>query len=131
MILLDTHALIWLAGEPRRLSKPATKAIRSALASGGIGVASITLWELAVLFARGRLRARGTIDASIRLLIESTGVSVRELTPEIAALSTQLPGDFPKDPADRLIAATAIVEGVPLVTSDERILASPLIKTVW
>jgi len=59
------------------------------------------------------------------------GVSVRPLTPEIAALATQFPDDYPRDPADRLIGATARAEGLTLVTRDERIRRSPLIRTVW
>ena len=57
--------------------------------------------------------------------------SVREITPAIAALSTQFPDEFPHDPADRLIAATARTEGLALVTRDERIRASTLVRTVW
>jgi PIN domain nuclease of toxin-antitoxin system len=131
VILLDTHVLVWLAGDARRLSRAAASAIRRAAASGGIAIASITLWELAMLFARGRLRGPGTAETSIRSIVEATRVSVREITPDVAALATQFPADFPADPADRLIAATARADGLPLVTSDERIQASPLVKTIW
>lgn len=131
MIILDTHVLVWLAGDAERLSRSAVTAVRKALASGGLAIASITLWELAMLFTRGRLRGQGTIESSIRSIVDATGVTVREITPEIATLATQFPRDFPADPADRLIAATARSEGAPLVTSDERIQESPLVKTIW
>jgi PIN domain nuclease of toxin-antitoxin system len=58
-------------------------------------------------------------------------VIVKPMTPEIAALAVRLPAGFPKDPADRLIAATAIVEGVPLVTADERIRQTKVVQTIW
>jgi PIN domain nuclease of toxin-antitoxin system len=131
VILLDTHVVVWLATDASRLSRPAASSIRRAVASGGLAVASITLWELAMLFARGRLRGRGTVDASIRSIVEATGVAVREITADVAALAAQFPQSFPGDPADRLIAATARAEGVALVTSDERIQGSPLVKTIW
>jgi PIN domain nuclease of toxin-antitoxin system len=89
----------------------------------------ITLWELACLVARGRIQTYGTVDATVRLLIE--GVAVKPITPEIAALSTQFPDDYSRDPADRLIGATARAEGVPLVTRDENIRKSPLLNTIW
>jgi PIN domain nuclease of toxin-antitoxin system len=131
VILLDTHALIWLVAEPARLSRLAAEAIRRARTTGGLAVASITLWELAILLVRGHVRGQGTVDASIRQVVDTARVSVREITPEIAALSTQFPEDFPRDPADRLIAATARAEGLILVTRDERIRASTLVRTVW
>ncbi len=130
MILLDTHVLVWLAADARRLSRPAAAAIRRSLASGGVAVASISLWELAMLFARGRLRGQGTVEASIRDVVEGTGVAVREITAGVAALATQFPSGFPADPADRLIAATARAEGIPLVTSDEQI-RRYAVRTVW
>lgn len=131
MILLDTHVLVWLAAEPARLSRAATSAIRRALRSGGIAIASISLWEIAALFARGRLRSRGTTEASLEALLKATAVSIREITPTIAALATQFPSDFSPDPADRLIAATARAEGFTLVTRDGRIRSSALVRTVW
>ncbi|HEX2483178.1 MAG TPA: type II toxin-antitoxin system VapC family toxin [Methylomirabilota bacterium] len=131
MILLDTHALVWLVAEPARLSRAATDAIRRARSTGGLAVASITLWELAILLVRGHVRGHGTVDTSIRQVVDAARVSVREITPVIAALSTQFPDDFPRDPADRLIAATARADGLTLVTRDERIRASALVKTVW
>jgi len=118
-----------MVGEPSRLSRAATGAIRAAQGQGGVGVSAITLWELASLVARGRIQAYGTVDASIRLLIE--GVVVQPITPEIAALAAQFPDTFPKDPADRLIAATARAEGIGLITGDEKLRGSPLLNTIW
>jgi PIN domain nuclease of toxin-antitoxin system len=129
MILLDTHALVWAVAESKRLSKTASAAIRKGLTEDGLAIAAISLWELAMLISRGRIQAYGTVDASIRLLTE--GVIVKPITPEIAALSTQFPPDFPPDPADRLIAATAKSEGLALVTRDERLRMSPLLQTIW
>jgi PIN domain nuclease of toxin-antitoxin system len=131
MILLDTHALLWLAAEPKRLSRRAASAIRRALRSGGIAIASISLWEIAMLFSQGRIRSRGTIEASIETLLRGTGASLREITPAIAALATQFPADFSADPADRLIAATARDGGLTLITRDGRLRSSPLIRTIW
>jgi PIN domain nuclease of toxin-antitoxin system len=131
VILLDTHVLVWLAAEPKKLSRSAASAIRRSLRSGGIGAASISLWEIAVLLSTGRLRAPGTADGAIRLLLEKTRVTVLEITPDVAALATQFPESFPRDPADRLIAATARSRSIPLVTADERMRKSPLIKTIW
>jgi PIN domain nuclease of toxin-antitoxin system len=131
VILLDTHVLLWLAAEPARLSRRASAAIRRGLRAGGIAIASISLWEIAMMFSDGRLRSRGTIEASIESLIRGTGVTLREITPAVAALATQFPAEFPADPADRLIAATAREGGLSLVTKDERIRSCPLIRTVW
>jgi len=131
VILLDTHVLAWLVAGPARLSRPAASAIRRARSNQGIGIASISLWELALLFARGRLEAAGTLEASVQLVIDSSGVIVRPLTPEIAVLATQFPPDFPLDPADRLIAATARAEGLTLITRDERIRNCPLVRSLW
>jgi PIN domain nuclease of toxin-antitoxin system len=58
-------------------------------------------------------------------------VIVKPMTPEIVALAVRLPAGFPRDPADRLIAATAIVAGVPLVTADERIRQAKVVQTIW
>ncbi|MGD1104032.1 MAG: type II toxin-antitoxin system VapC family toxin [Terriglobia bacterium] len=129
MILLDTHALVWAVAAPNRLSRTAAVAIRKARAKDGVAISAITLWELANLVARGRIQAYGTVEASVRLLSE--GVTIRPLTAEIAALATQFPDDYPRDPADRLIGGTARAEGLVLVTHDEKIRSSPLLKTLW
>ena len=131
LILLDTHVLVWLVAEPSRLSRGAAAAIRRARANQGIGIAAISLWELAMMFSRGRLEATGTVEASVQLVVDRSGVIVKPLTPQVAALATQFPQDFPLDAADRLIAATARAEGMPLITRDERIRQSPLVKTIW
>lgn len=131
MILLDTPVLAWLVAGPSQLSPKAASAIRRARANQGIAIAAISLWELALLFSRGRLRAPGTIEASVRWVVEGAAVSVKPITLEVAALATQFPEDFSHDPADRLIAATARAEGMTLITRDQRIRQSPLIKTLW
>jgi len=130
VILLDTHVLIWAVDDSKCLSRRAVSEIRRARrGGGGLAVSAISLWELASLFARGRIQAYGTIEASVRLLIED--VTVRPITSEIAALAAQFPADFPRDPADRLISATARAEGLTLITHDENLRRSPLLNTVW
>lgn len=94
-----------------------------------MSVAAITLWELANLIARGRIQTYGTLESSLELLVK--GVTIKPLTPEIAALATQFPDDYPRDPADRLIGATARAEGLSLVTRNEGIRQSPFLKTIW
>jgi len=131
LILLDTHVLVWAAIEPKRLSRAAVSALRRARASDGIAVASITLWEVASLFARGRIETYGTVDASVRQVVDGIGAIVKPLTLEIAVLATQFPESYPRDPADRIIGATARSEGIALVTQDEGMRHSPLLKTIW
>jgi PIN domain nuclease of toxin-antitoxin system len=125
VILLDTHVVVWAVAESKRLSKAASAAILKGMAEGGLAIADVTLWELGMLLSRGRIQAYGTVEASVRLLTE--GLVIKPITPEIAAISAQ----FPEDPADRLIAATAQSEGLALVTHDERLRTSPLVQTFW
>jgi len=129
VILLDTHALIWMVAEPKRLSRSATSAIRRAELESGVAISAITLWELASLLTRGRIQAYGTVETSLKLLTE--GIAVKPITPEIAALAAQFPDDYPRDPADRLIGATARALGMQLITRDENIRASQLLQTIW
>jgi PIN domain nuclease of toxin-antitoxin system len=129
LILLDTHALVWAVEDSKRLSRPAASAIRRARRDGGIAVSSITSWELASMLARGRIRRYGTMESSLGMLLED--VVILPITREIAALAAQFPTDYPGDPADRIIGGTARAEGLTLVTHDERIRRSPLLKTVW
>jgi len=131
VILLDTHAWLWLCLEPRRLSAAAAAAIRRAMRGGGLAVASITLWEVAMMIARGRVLPQGTPEAWLGALIDRSGVTVKEITPAVAAVAAHLPDDFPGDPADRLIAATARADGIGLVTRDARIRQSSMVETIW
>ncbi len=129
MILLDTHVLVWAVADSRKLSRPAEFAIRKARHQDGVAISDITLWELASLVARGRIRDYGSVESSVHRLIE--GVTLKPITPEVAALATQFPDDYSHDPADRLIGATARAEGLALITRDENIRNCALLKTIW
>jgi PIN domain nuclease of toxin-antitoxin system len=129
VILLDTHVLIWMSTEPKRLSKKAREAISKARQNTGIAVASITLWELAWLAQNGRLQVSGSVESFVRETVAP--VIIKPMTAEIVALAVRLPADYPKDPADRLIASTAMVQGIALVTADERIRQATVVETIW
>jgi PIN domain nuclease of toxin-antitoxin system len=134
VILLDTHVLYWMANDSKRLSRRAREAIREARQEqgrhdAGLAIATITVWELAWLAQNRRIAVAGSVESFVREMVAR--VILRPVTPEIAALAVRLPNEFPKDPADRLIAATAMVEGMALVTADIRIRRSKVVQTVW
>jgi PIN domain nuclease of toxin-antitoxin system len=118
-----------MSGEPKHLSKKARQAIHDARRKSGIAVASITLWELAWLAENGRIQVSGSVESFVRETVSR--VIVKPMTPEIVGLAVRLPVDYPKDPADRVIASTAMVEGMALVTADERIWHAAVVETIW
>jgi PIN domain nuclease of toxin-antitoxin system len=131
MILLDTHVLYWAAAEPQRLSRSAARVIEKAASAGDALVSSVTLYELAGMVRRGQVRAPGPPQAAVEKVVHAVRASVHEITPEIAVLAQYFPDDFPHDPMDRLIAATARALGIALVTKDERLIESALLATIW
>jgi PIN domain nuclease of toxin-antitoxin system len=129
MILLDTHTAIWLALDPERLSRPARSAIEDNAQGGGLGLSAQSLFEVAWLVVRGRILPDGPIEVFIHSF--QSRFDIRPITPDIAIAAAQLPPAFPSDPFDRIIAATAIVEGIPLITADRRIRKSRALRTIW
>ena len=129
MILLDTHVLVWLTSEPAKLSKYASSAIRRASRGGGVAISAITLWELGWLASHGRLQLTGTVEAYLEEV--SSRVAVLPITTKVAALANLFSTDYSSDPCDRIIGATALAEGVALITKDEKIRGCEQIQTIW
>jgi PIN domain nuclease of toxin-antitoxin system len=129
VILLDTHALLWMVSDPAKLSGKATNAIRTASSSDGLAVSAITLWELAWLATNRRVTITGTVSAFVQKATLRT--SIRPITVEIATLATQFPDSYPGDPCDRLIGATALSEGMALVTKDRELRNCKQLRTIW
>jgi PIN domain nuclease of toxin-antitoxin system len=130
LILLDTCTLIYDALAPDRLTRAARRALDSGEAEGLLACADISLWEIAMLVSKGRLDPNTDTVTFCHLALDARGVRVLPITPDIAVASTRI--DLPHgDPADRLIAATALTHGAVLVTADERLRASNVVATVW
>ena len=131
MIVVDTHIIIWNALKPKMLSGKAEKAISAANNSDGIIFCEISLWEIAMLMHKERLSIDIEYTEFIQLILESNKYVFRGITPEIAWLSTGLFSDNNKDPADRIIAATSIIENANLVTADNELRQSKKVATIW
>ena len=131
MIVLDTHVIIWDALAPERLSEPARTAIAQANQSDGMIICDISVWEIAMLLQKGRLRVEADPLSFINLLLQANKMQVQAITPQIATLATQLPAPINQDPADRLIVATALAENATLVTADRSLQVASLIPTLW
>lgn len=132
MIVIDTHILLWWVSGDKSLSATATKAIKETLAKGSeVIISSISAWEIAMLIKKGRLVLSMEIESWLDEVTQIDGVRFFPVDNEIGIKSTMLPGEFHKDPADRMIVATARKLAVPLVTSDEKIIHYEHVKTVW
>ncbi len=128
MIVLDTHAWIWWVAGPARLSGAAKRAIEKARMRG---VCAISVWEVAVLIERGRLVLDREVTDWVRDALALPGVELLPLTPEIALAAGGAVLELHGDPADRMIAATALAHRARLVTKDERLRALRTLDTVW
>ncbi len=131
MIAVDTHVIIWDALEPEKLTPAAKRAMTRADRSGGIVIAEISLWEIAMLMKKKRLVIDADYQTFINLVLQSRNYVLQNLTPAIAVASVHIDLGKNKDPADHIIAATALVKGVSLVTADRQIQNSSALKTIW
>jgi PIN domain nuclease of toxin-antitoxin system len=121
-LLLDTCAAIWLADD-QPLASAATEAMnRSFENSIPVLVSPISAWEIGILCARGRMRFPVAPQAWFHKLQNTRGMALAELSPAILISSSFLPGEPPRDPADRILAATAREYGYTLVTRDRPLL---------
>jgi PIN domain nuclease of toxin-antitoxin system len=131
VIVLDTHTLVWwVTGDPT-LSKKAKAAIAREQAGGGIIVSSISAWEIAMLVEREKLLLSMDVSSWLATVAQIDAVRFMPVDVEVATKSVELPGEFHKDPADRMIVATARKLAVPLVTKDDKIRAYAHVKTIW
>jgi PIN domain nuclease of toxin-antitoxin system len=120
MILLDTHALYWLATADKKLGRACRARIERALEDDGLAVSAVSFWELAMLAKKNRIEVED-IEEMRRIALDS-GLAELPLDGPTAILAAHLDSDH-KDPADRFIAATALRHRATLVTADERLLA--------
>jgi PIN domain nuclease of toxin-antitoxin system len=130
VILVDTHVVVWLAFEQNRLSKKARAAIDDARTKeDGLAISDITLLELATLASKGRIQLGISLESFLHE-IEARFV-VLPISGRGCARAVGLPPTYPKDPADRIIAATALVEGLSLLSADREIRRSKAVHTIW
>jgi PIN domain nuclease of toxin-antitoxin system len=129
MIVLDTHIWVWWVHAGDQLTASQTRIIQAS-ETDVIGVSAISVWEVAKLVEYGRLELPCPLPEWLDKALNYPGIRLIELTPEIAVVSTQLPVGLHRDPADQIIVATARFYDCPLITSDNRILAYPHVKTV-
>lgn len=133
MIVLDTHTLVWWANGDSQLSVNAKAIIEQELAAedGIVMVSSISAWEIAMLVNANRLTLTMSVDDWLNTVAEIESVRFIPVDNAVAIESTRLPGDFHKDPADRMIVALARQLNVPLVTADSKIHGYKHVKSVW
>jgi PIN domain nuclease of toxin-antitoxin system len=131
MILLDTHVWLWLLHKPSQLSNQARALIDVEESQNGILVSAISVWEIAVKVSIGKLSLPLPIGEWYELAQTQSGIVIEPLNPLDAIASTQLPENFHKDPADRILVAVARRHKIPLVTCDVKILNYPHVQTVW
>lgn len=130
MILVDTHVVVWLAFDQAQISKTARVAIDEARnLRDGLAVSDMTLWEVGTLASKGRIHLGISLESFLQE-IEARFVVI-PITGRACARAVAFPLTFPRDPVDRIIVATALVEGLSLITADREIHRSKLVQTIW
>ena len=130
MILADTHVVVWLAFDQKQISTRAKTAIDDARKNAdGLAICDISLLELATLASKGRIRLDVSLESFLRE-VESRFI-VLPISGRACARAMGLPASYPNDPADRIIGATALVEGLSLLTADRAIQRARLVHTIW
>lgn len=131
MIILDTHTLIWWVDKPDRLSKKIRKTIDKAKKEENILVSSISIFEIFLLIKKGKLELATSPDIWLEKIESLPFVKFIPVDNNVAAFSVNL-SDFPhKDPADRMIVATALLNNATLITSDQEILKYSKVRAIW
>ena len=132
MIVLDTHVLVWwVDGEMKKLSRKARQALEQHGRRNELLVCSLSFFEITTLERRGRLRFKMPASDWLSQVRRLPEYRIQPLTDEIAERAGQFGDTFPGDPADRMIAATALLREVPLVTYDEKLRGVEYLKTIW
>ncbi len=131
MIVRDTHALIWWVKGDAQLSAPAKTAIEGAQQAGRALVSAISIWEIAMLMERGRIALAMDLDQWLAAVKRLKGVEIFPVFAQFAMQSVNLPGDFHKDPADRMIVALARELNAAVVTADQKIQRYAPVRWVW
>ncbi len=131
MIVLDTHTWLWWLSNPELLSPSAREAVEQATVSKAVCLSTISTWEIALLVERGRLELK--VPVSRWVAISETLPFLRFVPPDNAILLQAAAFDesFPRDPADRIIAATARRLECPLVTKDRKLRGQQSLHTIW
>ena len=123
MLLLDTHVWLWyVQSAPEILASPALALIEKASIDGQLALSTISVWEVAMLHAKRRIRIKSEFDMWFAAALQRSAVQLFPLSADDAIESTRLPGGFHNDPADRMIVAAARNRNIMLVTRDEKIL---------
>jgi len=122
LVLLDTHAWIWLLNGSERLGPKARKAIQRSLAEEAVLISAISAWEVAMLVTKGRLVLDRDVGEWVHAALSLPGIRLEPISPEVAVASTRLPGKIHSDPADRMLAATVRHLGSTLITADQLLL---------
>ncbi|MGQ0546655.1 MAG: type II toxin-antitoxin system VapC family toxin [Betaproteobacteria bacterium] len=128
MVVVDTHVLIHDALEPRRLSARARRVLGGE--RGPLAISDISLWEIGMLIAKGRVEPGADAAQFIEDIVDARALRVLAITPRIAVLA-QSDAFSHGDPADRIIAATALAHRAPLLTADAALRRMETIETLW
>lgn len=128
--LLDTHILIWWVNGGHRLSPVQQEVIESASAEAPLLVSDISLWEVATLHSLGRIELTIPLRVWLDKAVAPPLVRRYGISPAIAAELATLPDSFHRDPADRILVASARVLGATLLTQDRRIIDAALVATL-
>jgi len=131
MVLLDTHVWVWFVSNPDNLSDHARSSIETAMEKKAIYISSISTWEVALLVSRNRLKLTMNVHDWIQRSEALPFMKFIPVNNSIAIQSVYLPPPLHNDPADRIIIATALSLGIPVVTKDEKIINYRPIETIW